>query len=1059
MRIKFPILSRIGLRTKLLVAVWGIVLSIIALQSGLMARTLRLNNQAAAEKSLFALYDSLGDDVHVMENAAAALAVSLADRSDLQALVYQHDRQALLDLLTPLFVTLRSDHNISHLYIHQADGTVLLRVHAPEFFGDPILPYRPIGAVALTEQRVVAGVELDPDRLGVRGMAPILFQEHLLGLVEVGLNYDRTFLQDLKRRTAAEYRVWLSLDAAAPTGLWPRGDEPPASSPKLFHYAATHAHLFPISAPLYEQVIQKAALTVQFVSADGESWAVLLAPLYGYGKRILGVVEIAISRTQALRTLQRSLVSNLLFTGGLALFTMILLTLAIEPIVLQPVRRLHQVTQRRLAGDLDARAEHLPRDELGALGEAFNQLGDRINALIDDLEQQIQISQQAETSLRVQSEQVDRFFTLALDLLCIANTEGYFLRVNPEWEKTLGYTVKDLNGCRFLDLVHPDDIPATLQAIQDLADSKEVLNFVNRYRRRDGSYRWLEWRSSPAGHLIYAAARDITGRIQGEAALRESEARFRQIVEASPMGMHMYRLDDRDRLIFIGANPAAEQILGLDHTQFIGKTIEEAFPPLAQTEVPMRYRLAAREGIAWKTDQIDYQDEQIRGAFEVYAFQTGPGQMTAMFLDITERKQAEQKILQRTAELATLNALAREIGASLTLQRTLSVALNGLIEVVHPSLTFLFMREGDRLKLHQILPPEAEKRFAEIPEHRVGECMCGLAVIQKKALYSRNIMHDARCTWEECKKAGIVSFAALPLYDGEKVTGVIGVAADQERDFETRAEFLETLASHVSVALVNARLFETVQRYAAELEQRVQERTAQLELANRELEAFAYSVSHDLRAPLRAMDGFSQALEEDCGDQIDATGQGYIRRIRNAAQRMSDLIDGLLQLSRITRGELNYERVNLSALATEIAIELEHAHPQRKFEWQITPGLYAWGDRRMLRAALENLLDNAVKFTIYRECARIEFGRAQSAGEQAILYIRDNGAGFDMAYADKLFGAFQRLHTAGEFPGSGIGLATVQRIIHRHRGRIWAEGQVDHGATFWFTLPQMEQEA
>ncbi len=1056
MRIKFPILSRIGLRTKLLAAVWGIVLSIIALQSGLMVRTLRLNNRVAAEKSLFFLYDSLGDEVHVMENAAAALAVSLADRSDLQALVYQRDRQALLDLLTPLFVTLRSDHNISHLYIHQADGTVLLRVHAPEFFGDPTLPYRPIGAVALTEQRVVAGVELDPDRLGVRGMAPILFQEHLLGLVEVGLNYDRTFLQDLKRRTAAEYRVWLSLDAAAPTGLWPRGDEPPAPSPKLFHYAATHAHPFPISAPLYEQVIQEAALTVQFVSADGESWAVLLAPLYGYGKRILGVVEIAISRTQALRTLQRSLVSNLLFTGGLALFTMILLTLAIEPIVLQPVRRLHQVTQRRLAGDLDARAEHLPRDELGALGEAFNQLGDRINALIDDLEQQIQISRQAEASLRVQSEQVDRFFTLALDLLCIANTEGYFLRVNPEWEKTLDYTVKDLNGCRFLDLVHPDDIPATLQAIQDLADSKEVLNFVNRYRRRDGSYRWLEWRSSSAGHLIYAAARDITGRIQSEAALRESEARFRQIVEASPMGMHMYRLE-QNRLVFIGANPAAERILGLDHTQFIGKTIEEAFPPLAQTEVPMRYRLAAREGIAWKADQIDYQDEQIRGAFEVYAFQTGPEQMTAMFLDITERKQTEQKILQRTAELATLNALAREISASLALQHTLSVALKGLIEVIHPSLTFLFMREGDRLKLQQILPPEAEKRLIEIPEHRVGECICGLAVIQKKALYSRNIMHDARCTWEECKKAGIISFAALPLYDGEEVTGVIGVAADQERDFETRAEFLETLASHVSVALVNARLFETVQRYAAELEQRVQERTAQLELANRELEAFAYSVSHDLRAPLRAIDGFSQALEEDCGDQIDATGQGYIRRIRNAAQRMGELIDGLLQLSRITRGELNYERVNLSALTTEIATELEHAHPQRRFEWQITPGVYAWGDRRMLRAALENLLDNAVKFTIHREYARIEFGCVQSAGEQAI-YIRDNGAGFDMAYADKLFGAFQRLHTAGEFPGSGIGLATVQRIIHRHGGRIWAEGQVDRGATFWFTLPQMEQE-
>lgn len=230
----------------------------------------------------------------------------------------------------------------------------------------------------------------------------------------------------------------------------------------------------------------------------------------------------------------------------------------------------------------------------------------------------------------------------------------------------------------------------------------------------------------------------------------------------------------------------------------------------------------------------------------------------------------------------------------------------------------------------------------------------------------------------------------------------------------------------------------------------------QAEAANRELEAFAYSVSHDLRAPLRAMDGFSQALQEDCADQIGEVGQGYIGRIRAAAQRMSELIDGLLQLSRITRGELTVTPIDLSDLAGQIADELQRADPDRQVEWIIAPGLSAFGDRRMLHAALENLLGNAWKFTSRCERAQIEFGAAQVEGQLA-FFVRDNGAGFDMAYADKLFGAFQRLHTPGEFPGTGIGLATVQRIIHRHGGRIWAQGQVDGGATFWFTLALKEK--
>jgi light-regulated signal transduction histidine kinase (bacteriophytochrome) len=304
----------------------------------------------------------------------------------------------------------------------------------------------------------------------------------------------------------------------------------------------------------------------------------------------------------------------------------------------------------------------------------------------------------------------------------------------------------------------------------------------------------------------------------------------------------------------------------------------------------------------------------------------------------------------------------------------------------------------------------------------------------------------------------------VPLLQGQKLWGLLCIhqCATPRQWQPIEIEFVTHIANHLGVALQHAELLAELRSEIAErqqAEQRVQSlnqglRQAILELkaVNSELEAFSYSVSHDLRAPLRSIDGFSQALLEDYGGRLDDTGQDFISRIRAATQRMGNLIDDLLTLSRVTRSSIRMESVNLSQLARRIATDLQQGCPERRVEFEIAPDLRAYGDTHLLQVVLENLLNNAWKFTAKQSQPIVTVGQSQSDNGSPIYFVRDNGAGFDMAYVDKLFSPFQRLHGMQDFPGNGIGLATVQRIIHRHGGRVWAEGVIDRGATFYFTL-------
>jgi len=340
---------------------------------------------------------------------------------------------------------------------------------------------------------------------------------------------------------------------------------------------------------------------------------------------------------------------------------------------------------------------------------------------------------------------------------------------------------------------------------------------------------------------------------------------------------------------------------------------------------------------------------------------------------------------------------------------------------------------------------------------RVNDVFCSFFGMGSQEVLGAKCDHIWRgpvCNTPDCPMAKIVGGAEQGGYEFDRRLGDGSTVSSVVTAVPYRGPHGELIGIVESFSDVTAlkQAQEALQKAHDELERRVKQRTAELAVANKELEAFAYSVSHDLRSPLRGMDGFSAAFLEEYGEKLDEQGRDYLARVRAAAGRMSDLIDDLLGLSRINRVEMKCETVDLSVLAKQIAADVQAGAPDRRVTFRIAGGLTASGDRGLLRVALEKLIDNAWKFTSRHPTAGIEFGIADVDNGRA-LFVRDDGAGFDMAYADKLFGPFQRLHSLDEFPGTGIGLATAQRIIHRHGGSIWARAEVEKGATFYFTLP------
>jgi PAS domain S-box-containing protein len=342
-----------------------------------------------------------------------------------------------------------------------------------------------------------------------------------------------------------------------------------------------------------------------------------------------------------------------------------------------------------------------------------------------------------------------------------------------------------------------------------------------------------------------------------------------------------------------------------------------------------------------------------------------------------------------------------------------------------------------------------------------GLGIAGTAIRTGQPLVIANITTDPRFVrWrDQATAAGLATGAGFPLPTPAGVWGVLCIYSEQSGAFNAEEMNLLTgLANDLAYGVTAFRLRAEhaaaeakIHQLNAELEQRVRARTVDLEAANTELEAFVYTVAHDLRAPLRSIDGFSRILMEDCGERLSPVERGHLERVRVATVHMEQLIEGMLRLSGLTRSELRSTTVNLSAQALRVLADLQRQDPERTVAVVVAPNLLGQGDPSLLQAVLENLLGNAWKFTAKTALARIEFGCGEKDGVPT-YFVHDNGAGFNMAYRGKLFGVFQRLHRNDEFPGTGVGLASVQRIIHRHHGRVWAESDPVRGTTFYFTL-------
>lgn len=662
----------------------------------------------------------------------------------------------------------------------------------------------------------------------------------------------------------------------------------------------------------------------------------------------------------------------------------------------------------------------------------------------------------AQAALTDSEARFHAIFDGMLDAAVFTDTARRIRQVNPAFTRLFGYPADEVMG-RTIGFLYANPADQVATELHDEGGDRESKAGIREicFRHKSGREFWAETSDSrivdhngkPLGCV--AMHHDISHR-------RQLEMRLRLWGEAFDHGQTSLAISDARTNTLVAVNPAFARQRGYTPEELQGQPVALLFP--AELRENVRQQIAGTE----RSSHVQFESEHLRkdgSRFPVMLDITvirdsdgWPVNRIAYAMDLTERRKTEQALAaiqagelerQRLARLAVLNQMQ---DANTARQRA-EDALTALHEsreqlrlfIEHaPAALAMFDREmrylaasrrwmdDYTLGTRSLVGRSHYDIFPEIPEYWRQLHQRGMAGEIVKAEAERFLRADGSEQW--------IRWEIRPWWAASGTVGGIVIFSEDI----TRQKAAE----------------EEIRQLNATLEQRVVERTAELSAANHELDSFAYAVSHDLRAPLRAMNGFSQAMVEDCGEELSGEAKGYLEQIVLAAQRMSTLIDGILALSRSTRGELERDVVDISALATEQLAALQRDEPARRVSWQVEPGLVARGDRRMIDSALQNLLANAWKYTAGKTPAEIRVYAGQ-CGPTWGFCVADNGAGFDMAHAERLFKPFQRLHRQDEFPGIGIGLATVQRIIQRHGGELTARAEPGKGALFCFTLPDM----
>ena len=604
--------------------------------------------------------------------------------------------------------------------------------------------------------------------------------------------------------------------------------------------------------------------------------------------------------------------------------------------------------------------------------------------------------------------------------------------ISEDVYRITGYTVQEAISSPewWSEHLDPQDRASVLKNRHRLLFEEDAITQEYRFRHKDGSYRWLRdearMERDPAGvpQQIIGILYDITEQRDAEITLREREKAFRLLFMNSPLPMWVF---DLESLRFLEVNLAATQYYGYSREQFLGMHLSSLTP--REDDGRFFASLAGmRESAApgsplffgrWRHVLANGRSIEVETFAHLLDYR---GQRAAlmMALDVSDRKMAQDALRDSEERFrATFNQAA--------------------VGMAHLSPDCRLL--------------QANQKLADMLGYKSREEMVGLSLAE--LTHPEDLAPNADC--QRRLLDGEISNCVLESRFRHRLGDWlwVNIARSLVRDVEGQPAYMilviEDISARKQAELERRAAEEEVQRMRDDLERRIEERTAELKHLNQELEAFSYSVSHDLRAPLRVINGFSLALLEDYGSKLDEEGVQHLQRVRSASIRMGELIDDLLSLAHINRSGMRIQRVNLSQIAAHFTADLQSSRPERQVEFVIAPDLLVQGDAHLLEIVLENLLRNAWKFTGKLPKARIELGQTRMNGEQ-VFFVRDNGAGFDMQYAHKLFAPFQRLHGSSEFQGTGVGLATVQRIIHRHGGRIWAQSSPDQGATFYFTL-------